>query len=118
MQTLIALLVTLIAGVGGNILIKAGMKDLPQAGIGISFIIKILSTPAVLAGIFLLTASFPFYSMVIQRLGLGVGLPLIMSFNIIGGTIASFLLFKESLSTVNVMGIFLIVGGIWLLSQK
>ncbi len=118
MQTLIALVISIIAGVGGNILIKAGMKDLPQSGIDISFIIKILSTPAVLAGIFFLTASFPFYSIAIQRLGLGVGLPIILSANIIGGTMASLFLFKESLSAVNVIGIFLIVGGIWLLSQK
>lgn len=118
MQTIIALLIATIAGIVGNIFIKAGMKDLPQSGIDFSFILKILTNPTVLAGIFFLTASFPFYSIAIQRLGLGVGLPIILSANIVGGTIASFLLFRESLSIINIVGTVLVITGIWLLTQK
>ncbi|MBI2483894.1 EamA family transporter [Candidatus Uhrbacteria bacterium] len=118
MQTLIPLFIAIAAGAVGNTLIRAGMEYVPSEGFDFSIILKILSQPMVLVGILFLTGSFPFYSMAIQRLGLTVGMPLIFSSTIIITTIAAFFIFRESLTLVNIIGILLLISGIFLVTYK
>ncbi|MBI4250181.1 hypothetical protein HY622_01155 [Candidatus Uhrbacteria bacterium] len=118
MQTLLPLLIAIAAGAVGNTLIRAGMTHVPSEGFDLSIIVKILTQPLVVTGIVFLTGSFPFYSMAIQRFGLAVGVPIIFSSTIILTTVAAYFLFRESLTIVNVIGILLLISGIFLIAHK
>jgi len=118
MQTFIPLIIAIAAGAVGNTLIRAGMEHVPSGGFDLSVIVKILTQPLVVTGIVFLTGSFPFYSMAIQRFGLSVGVPVIFSSTIILTTIAAYFLFRESLTLVNIIGILLLISGIFLIAQK
>lgn len=118
MQTLIPLIIAIAAGAVGNTLIRAGMQHVPSGGFDLSVIAKILSQPLVLAGILFLTGSFPFYSMAIQRFGLAVGVPIIFSATIILTTAAAYFIFRESLTLTHMIGIVLLISGIFLIAHK
>lgn len=118
MQTFIPLLIAIAAGAVGNTLIRAGMEHVSSEGFDLSVVLKILTQPLVLAGILFLTGSFPFYSMAIQRFGLAVGVPIIFSSTIILTTLSAYFLFRESLTLVNIIGILLLISGIFLIAQK
>ncbi len=118
MNTIIPLIVAILAGTIGNIAIKFGMKEIPQTGFDFSLLGKILSQPWVVLGIIFLAGSFPFYSIVIQRMGLSFGFPLLTSSTLILASVASYFLFRESLTLMNIFGMLLLVAGLWLVAQK
>lgn len=107
-----ALAIAILAGTFGNILIKLG-----SAGAS-SNPLAIVSQPATLAGLALLTGSFPFYSMVIQKLPLSLAFPLVTSTTFVLVVLISYFFLKEPLTIVNILGILLLIAGLFLVSQR
>lgn len=114
------LILVILANAFANIFIKLGVNRLPNlAGKGLWFgISKIVTSPLVLLGAFLLVASFPLFSYVLQKINLSIAYPALVVGAIIIVAIFSALFLKESISYIQVIGIFLIMGGIWLLFRK
>lgn len=109
---LIPLVIAILAGTFGNILMKLGSKNLPESPL------SILSSPLSLLGIALLAISFPFYSMVIQKLPLSVAFPLVTSSTLVLVVVISYFFLKEPLTFVNIFGILLLIAGLFLVAQR
>ena len=108
----LALAITILAGTFGNLLIKLGSSGLPSNPLAI------IAQPKVLGGVLLLTLSFPFYSMVIQKLPLSVAFPLITSSTFVLVVLISYFFLKEPLTVPNFLGILLLIAGLFLVAQR
>lgn len=114
MSTSLLVALSVIIGSLGNIFVKIGSKTLPSSfDIG-----KILTNPALMFGVFCMVASFPVYSLVLQRLNLSIGFPLNASLTLLLIAIVSYFFLKEPLTLINFAGIVFLVIGTWLISAK
>jgi len=114
MPTPLLVALSVIIGSLGNIFVKIGSKTLPSSfDIG-----KILTNPALLFGVFCMIASFPIYSLVLQRLNLSIGFPLNASLTLLFIVVVSYFFLREPLTLVNIAGILFLVIGTWLISAK
>ncbi len=116
MTTFIVVVIAIVAGAAGNLFIKLGTQNLPTA-LSIETLAK-FANPTLLFGIFLMIASFPFYSMTLQRLPLSYGFPILMAGTFITVLALSFLVLKEPLTWINFFGILLLIVGLFLVAQK
>lgn len=107
-----SLAIAIIAGALGNIFIKLGSKGIPSTPLAM------LTSPLVLIGIVLLVGSFPFYSMVLQKLPLSVGFPLVTSSSFLLVVVISYFFLKEPLTLINLFGILLLIAGLFLVGYK
>ena len=117
MPSWIAIIIAVAAGALGNVLIKAGTQKLPAVSWNPSTLGQLLTNPYVLGGILLMVATFPFYSMVLQRMSLAVAFPLMTSAMFILATILSHFIFKDALTGMNILGIFIVILGLWLVAR-
>lgn len=117
MSTFVLVTISILAGALGNVLIKIGTKTLPQTLDG-SIVQKVLSNPSLILGVLLMVGMFPFYTLALQRMSLSVAFPLITSATFIVVALISYSFLKEPLTLVNILGILLLVAGLWLVAQK
>lgn len=107
-----SLAIAILAGTFGNIFIKLGGSGASSNPLAI------LGQPWTLAGVALLTGSFPFYSIVIQKLPLSLAFPLITSTTFVLVILISYFFLKEPLTLVNILGILLLIAGLFLAAQR
>lgn len=72
---------------------------------------------AVLAGIFVGLAEIFSFIVFSKGIPASAGVPVIIGGSMLIAAVIGFLWLKESLTLTNVLGLFLIIGGIWLLSK-
>jgi multidrug transporter EmrE-like cation transporter len=116
----IMLVLTIFANAFANIFVKIGIEKIPviTAKNFLQSIPKILTNPFILFGAFLLIASFPAFSLVLQKMNLSVAYPALVVGAIVIVTIFSYFFFKESIGLWQFLGLALILAGIWLLFKK
>ena len=99
-------------------MLKLGTQKMPELALSLDTVLKIASNWVLLLGIFCMVASFPFYTMTIQKMNLATAVPLLSGGTFVLVAIISALFLKESLTIVNIFGILIIVIGIILCSYK
>lgn len=72
---------------------------------------------AVLAGVFVGLAEISSFLVFSRGVAASAGIPIIIGGSVLIAAVIGFLWLKESMSLVRVLGLVLIVGGIWLLSR-
>jgi len=117
MQTALLVIVAIASGAIGNLLIKLSAKSMPQT-LNADALGKIATNPMLLLGILFLVGSFPAYSLVLQRLPLSLGFPLVQNLAFVTLLILSFFFLKESLTFINLLGILLLIVGLFLAAMK
>ncbi len=117
MPTYLIVTLAILIGTLGNFLIKIGSKALPTTGLNSETVLKILTNVPLMFGIVCLFASFPFYSMTLQRLNLSVAFPLVQNITFALLLVLSYFFLKESLTVINFLGIVLIMVGLVLAAR-
>lgn len=118
MSTPLVVLIAILAGAIGNTLVKVGSAQVPPFSLEPSVILKLISNPALMGGVFLLVASFPLYAAALQRLPLSTAFPLITSLTFVIAALLSWFFLKESLTLTNILGILLLIASLWLIAKK
>lgn len=117
MQTALLVIVAIASGAIGNLLIKLSAKDVPQS-ISLETLGRMASNPTLLLGILFLAGSFPIYTLVLQRLPLSFGFPLVQNLAFVALLILSYFFLKEQLTFINFLGILLLIVGLFLAATK
>ncbi|MBI2042722.1 MAG: transporter [Candidatus Nealsonbacteria bacterium] len=122
MSPFLIILIPILTAATAQILFKKGVSELGQLDFSISgvfnLIPRILQSPWLLVGMFLFGISFLVYLFVISKLQLNVVYPIVTSSGVILISLLAWVLFKESLSILQIAGIAVIVFGIFLLTTK
>lgn len=116
-MTYVLLAFVILANAFANIFIKIGMSRLPALDWkNIWFSLgKIFTSPFVVVGALLLIISFPVFGLVLQKMSLSVAYPTLVVGAIVIVTLVSALFLKEGINLTQVIGILLVMGGVWLL---
>lgn len=117
MQTAFLAIVAIASGAFGNLLIKLSAKDMPQS-ISLETLGKMATNPTLLLGILFLAGSFPVYTLVLQRLPLSFGFPLVQNLAFVTLLVLSYFFLKEQLTFINLLGILLLIVGLFLAATK
>lgn len=122
MSVYIFLAIDIVFVVLANILLKKGAASLSALELVpqniVNAIFAVAKNPYVFFGLVCYGISFTTYLLVLSKLRLGVAYPVAVSLTICALTVASAIFFKETVTTLQVIGIFLIIAGIFLLVSR
>jgi len=122
MSPYLILLVSILTLSTAQLCIKKGLFNIGEINFSMTALfnlfIRIFQSGWLLGGVFLFGVSFLFYLFVLSKLQLSVAYPVMVSVVIVLVTFFSWLLFKEQLLYLQLLGIALIIGGIFLLAAK
>jgi multidrug transporter EmrE-like cation transporter len=99
-----------------NILIKVGVMDRPLKP-GLTTIVRIVLAPAVIGGIICFALALVAYGYVLSKVNLSIAYPLMTSIGFVIVIVASSLFLKESISSIQIFGFFLILSGVWVVAK-
>lgn len=102
---------------GANVLIKRGVRALAGGGDGpLGFVLALATSPTVLVGIACFGAAFVGYAYALRAVDLSIAYAVMIGLGYVLVVLASVLLLGESLSTLQALGIALILVGLLLLN--
>jgi len=117
---MLAIFVSICLAVGGQFLLKRGMVDVGSFSINISTMIqeyaRILLNPFVAAGIFSFAVSMLVWLYVLSRVELSIAYPFV-SLNYVLILVGSYFLFDEAVTPMKMIGVAVIVLGVYLISR-
>ena len=116
MRIIILFLLSISFNVTANILMKVGMmrlKEFQLTQIG-AIIRKMIVNPALIIGCLCYGISLFFYTFILQKINLNIAYPIVISGTVLLVTVISSLLLMEPLKFSNIIGIFVILSGIFL----
>lgn len=116
MRIIILFLLSIAFNVTANILMKVGMmrlKELQLTQIS-EMIQKMILNPALILGCVCYAISLLFYTFILQKINLNIAYPIVISGTVLLITVVSSLLLMEPLKLTNIIGIFVILSGIFL----
>lgn len=121
-QTFILLAISILTTVGANLCFKKGTLKLGELDFSfanfLTLFYRIFQNFWILGGIILFGISFILWLFVISRLQLNIAYPIAIGLQVTLIVIASWFLFKEYLSFFQILGIGLVILGIFLVLLK
>ena len=122
LQIFLILAASILVTVSAQLSLKKGVLGLGDLNFSLSnifsFIFRILQNGWLMAGLFLFGISFFLWIFILSKLQLNIAYPVVVSLNFCLITIASWFLFKEYLSFVQILGIATIIFGTFLVLFK
>jgi len=121
-STILAILVSVITASMAQIFLKKGVMNLTDLDLSFSSLLKLFASifqnKWLFLGSSLFIFSFVFYLFVLSKLQLNLAYPVMVSAGIVLVAIGSWIFFQEQVSQWQILGIFLIIFGIFLLFPK
>lgn len=113
-------ILAIVLNAAANILIKLGMRgggvvNFNQLGLTL---VNLITNFYFLGGLVSFGLALVFYSFVLQKINLSVAYPIMTSVGFVFVILVSVLFLKESLTFWQMLGILLIVAGVWLVAAK
>lgn len=116
----VLILIGVLLNACAQLLLKAGMSQIGHFNFSLSNVIpiglKVMGNPPILTGLFAYVFSVGVWLLVLSRVQVSVAYPM-LSIGYVVNAIAAYYLFGESLSLVRMTGIFIIITGVYLVSQ-
>ncbi len=113
----ILLIISLTLNAGGNLLAKYAMKDAPS-NIGIlSLALYAIANWKIWLSVTCFGVAFVGYAVVLTKMDLSLAYPIMTTAGFLIIMFASFFLFSEQMSLLRVIGISLMIAGIWIISK-
>ncbi len=100
-----------------NILMKAGALDPKQSASAKDIVLNMAMNPFIITGILCFALGLAAYNYVLIRINLSVAYPINTSVGYVLVILASWIIFKENLSLLQLTGIACIIGGVWMVAQ-
>ncbi len=120
--TILALLVSVVTASTAQFFLKKGVLNLTDLDLSFSGLLKlfvsIFQNKWLFLGALLFIFSFIFYLFVLSKLQLNLAYPVMVSAGIVLVAIGSWIFFQEQISQWQILGIFLIIFGIFLLFPR
>ncbi len=120
-STFALLMIAMCLTVTGELLLKTGMNRHGELNVSFSTLIptaiKLFSSPFVLGGFAFIFSGALFWLAVLSRWPLSLAYPL-LSISYIIGIVASVVLLKEKVSAVQIVGVIVIILGVFLISRS
>ena len=120
--TILALLVSVVTASAAQFFLKKGVLNLTDLDLSFSGLLKLFASifqnKWLFLGSLLFVFSFIFYLFVLSKLQLNLAYPVMVSAGIVLVTIGSWIFFQEQISQWQILGIFLIIFGIFLLFPR
>lgn len=110
------LILAIILNAFANIFIKAGMIGSKEESMLLLLKNKWLSLP-IISGIICFALALIAYSYVLSKLNLSIAYPIMTSLGFVIVILASWLVFKESITLAQMVGFMLILSGVWLVAR-
>lgn len=121
-QTALSLLISILTASIAQIILKKGALAFSEVKLSLSsifdLIIGFFQNKWLLAGMILFVISFCFYVFVLSKVQLNFAYPVMVSVGMVLVIIGSWIFLGERLSLLNIIGILLIILGIFLLVPK
>jgi len=121
-STILALLVSVITASAAQIFLKKGVLNFTDLELSFSGLLKLFTSifqnKWLFLGSLLFIFSFIFYLFVLSKLQLNLAYPVMVSAGIVLVAIGSWIFFQEQVSQWQILGIFLIIFGIFLLFPR
>lgn len=121
-QTLLSLLISILTAATAQIILKKGALEFPDLKLSLSsffdLILGIFQNKWLFTGMALFVISFFFYIFTLSKVQLSFAYPVMVSVGMILVIIGSWIFLGERLSLSNIIGILLIILGIFLLVPK
>ena len=122
LQTILLLTASVTTTVIAQLLIKKGALVLGDLELSfssfLSLIPKVLQNIWLMVGIFLFGTAFLLWVLILSKFQLNIAYPVVVSLNICFITIISWFLLKEYLALIQILGIVIIIFGIFLVLSK
>lgn len=120
MNTIVFLAAAVTMNAFANISIKLGVNRLPSiSGQPWAEIIRrVVFNPWLILGVALFVAALGAYSVVLSKMNLSIAYPLMTSLGFLIVTAFSLLVFNETLTAMQWLGLLIILVGIWLVSNR
>ena len=120
--TILALLVSVVTASTAQFFLKKGVLNLTDLDLSFSGLLKLFTSifqnKWLFLGALLFIFSFIFYLFVLSKLQLNLAYPVMVSAGIVLVAIGSWIFFQEQISQWQILGIFLIIFGIFLLFPR
>lgn len=120
-STFSLLMIAMCLTVTGELLLKSGMNRHGELNVSLSTLIptavKLFTSPFVVGGFVFVFSGALFWLAVLSRWPLSLAYPL-LSISYIIGIIASVLILKEKVNTIQIAGVFVIILGVFLISRS
>ncbi|WP_282942075.1 EamA family transporter [Paenibacillus sp. RC67] len=120
MKTIWLILISVVLGALGQVILKLGSNKLGAVSLSLptlaTSIIRLLKTPEIVIGLILFGTSFLLWIKVLSRSELSYAYPMV-SIGYILVVILSYFLLDESFSWNKLMGIVIIVAGVWFINK-
>ena len=110
------LILAIILNALANIFIKAGMMGSKEESMLLLLREKCLSLP-IISGIGCFVLALVAYSYVLSKVNLSIAYPMMTSLGFVIVIFASWIVFKESITLVQMAGFVLILSGVWLVAR-
>jgi len=117
MQGYLILGMAIVFNASANILIKIGMRRIPEQSERSHIVMAALSQPAFWGGICLFGLALVAYSVVLSRLNLSIAYPIMVSLGLIIVVLVSYFLLKEPITVIQILGFVLIIAGVWMVAR-
>lgn len=116
------LLIDIFTTAAAQILFKKGVLEWGELDFSfsqaLSLIPRIFQNVWIMSGVFLFGVSFILWLFILSRIQLNVAYPVALSSGAVITTLAAWFLFKEYLSPVQILGIAIIIAGLFLLLKS
>ena len=120
-STFALLMIAMCLTVTGELLLKTGMNRHGELNVSLDTLVptavKLFSSPFVLGGFVFVFSGALFWLAVLSRWPLSLAYPL-LSISYIIGIIASVIFLKEKVNAVQIVGVFVIILGVFLISRS
>lgn len=121
-QAILLLAMSVLTTVGAQLCLKQGVLNLGTLNFSLSgfflLILRVLQNFWLVGGLFLFGISYLLWLLLLSKFQLSVIYPITVGFNFCLITIASWFLFKEYLSPIQILGIAIIMLGVFLVLPK
>lgn len=121
LQYLPLIIFCVLLNTAAQVLLKIGMKSIGHFDFILSnfwpIFSRVAQSPAILGGLFLYVLSVGFWMMALSRVEVSYAYPL-SSLGYVFTAMAGYFLLQEGLSVTRIFGIFIILGGVYLVSKS
>jgi multidrug transporter EmrE-like cation transporter len=106
---------------GAQLLLKAGMSQIGHFEFSLANAmpigLKVLENPPIISGLFLYVMSVGVWLLVLSRVQVSFAYPM-LSIGYVVNALAAYYLFGEPMTSLRMMGIFIIIAGVYLVAQS
>lgn len=106
---------------GAQLMLKAGMTQIGEFEFSVANAVpigmKVMANPPIITGLFMYVLSVGVWLMVLSRVQVSYAYPM-LSIGYIVNAFAAYYLFGEPLTSMRMLGIFIIIAGVYLVAQN